>query len=117
VSHESPLASNPIANALRGALIAYGVALFSWWFARALPAHDTNDWRPGSLHMTALGVLLQIAAWVAKWLATRYERAHGMRGMLTPSVVGIAQVIIDGVTVLLFAVATFRGVVLVPATI
>jgi hypothetical protein len=108
---------SPIGTTLRGALIAYGVAFFSWWFARTLPADEASAWTPGNLYMIALGLVLQVAAWTVKWLAARYEREHGMTGMLSPTAVSTAQLIIDGVTVLLFAIATFRSIAIVPSNL
>jgi hypothetical protein len=107
---------SPLANALRGALIAYGVAFFSWWFGRTLP-QDSSASASDDLYLIAVGVGVQLAAWIAKWLAARYEREHGMSGLLTPAVASVVQLIIDGVTVMLFAIATFRSAALVPSSI
>lgn len=108
--------NSPIGNSARGALIAYGVVFFSWWFARALPA-DASPWASGNLRMIAFGTGLQVAAWLAKRLTARYERENGMTGMLAPTVASVAQLIIDGATVLLFAIATFRSIAIVPAAL
>jgi hypothetical protein len=107
---------SPPANALRGALIAYGVAFCSWWFGRTLP-EDSSAASSDNLYLIAVGIGVQLAAWIAKWFAARYEREHGMSGMLTPVVASIVQLIIDGVTVMLFAIATFRSIALVPSSI
>jgi hypothetical protein len=104
-----------IGNTLRGALIAYGVAFFSWWFARTLPVDATSASAPGNLYMIALGIGLQLAAWLAHWLVARYEREHGLTGMLTPTAIGVIQLILDGATVLLFAIATIRSIAILPA--
>jgi hypothetical protein len=108
---------SPMGNTLRGALIAYGVAFFSWWFARTLPADPANAGSPGDLYLIALGLVLQLTGWTVKWLVGRYEREHGMTGMLTPTVVGMVQLLIDGVTVSLFAIATFRSIAILPSAI
>jgi hypothetical protein len=107
---------SPLANALRGALIAYGVAFFSWWFGRTLP-EDSSVASSDNLYLIACGVGVQLTAWIAKWLTARYEREHGMSGMLTPAVASVVQLIIDGVTVMLFAIATFRSIALVASSI
>lgn len=112
----SLLRESPFGSALRAVLIAYGVAFFSWWFARTLPASD-DAWAPGNIYMIALGLALQFLAWVAKRVAMRYEREHEMPGALTPTVANIVRVAIDGVTVLLFAIATFRSVAIVPSNV
>jgi hypothetical protein len=96
---------------LRTLLITYGVAFFSWWFSRTLPSDESSrDWSPGSVYMIAVGLGLQLLMLTVKWIVTRYERDRGMEGMLSPSAVAVVQLLIDGVTVLLFAIATFRSI-------
>lgn len=77
-------------NALRGVLIGYGVAAFLFFQSRALP--------PGWAQvMLAAGVGLQLALFVL-------GRLHDKRAM------GLAELVADGVTVLLFALGTFKGI-------
>lgn len=77
-------------NALRGVLIGYGVAAFLFFQSRALPP----DW---SLVMLAAGIALQLALFVIGRLPDK--RA-----------LGLAELVADGATVLLFALGTFKGV-------
>lgn len=105
-------------SVFRGALIGYGVAFFTWYFSRTLPQDASLErWAPGGAYMIAIGLVLQLLMLAAKWLVQRYERKHRMHGMLTPEVVAIMRLLIDGVTVLLFAVATFRSVSILPSGI
>jgi hypothetical protein len=105
-------------SVFRGALIAYGVAFCSWYLSRVLPADEAgNAWAPGSVYMIAVGLVLQLLVLGAKWLVQRYEREHGMHGMLSSQVAAIARLLIDALTVMLFAVATFRSIAIVPSSI
>ena len=94
----------------RGLLIGYGVAFFSWYFSRSLPTPAEGAWTRGSVTMIAIGLALQLFMLLVKWWVGRYERTYGMQGMLKPAAVELVQLLIDGVTVLLFAVATFRSI-------
>ena len=98
-------------GSFRGILIAYGVAFFSWYFNRALPQDSsTSDSSAGGGFMIGIGLALQVLMLAVKWLVGRYERDHGMEGMLQPQAIAIVQLLIDGVTVLLFAIGTFRSI-------
>jgi hypothetical protein len=100
-------------SSFRGVLIGYGVAFFSWFFNRTLPEDETSrDWSAGSGYMIGIGLALQLLMLLVKWLVGRYERDHGMEGMLQPQAVAIVQLLIDGITVLLFAIGTFRSIAL-----
>ncbi|MGQ0509446.1 MAG: hypothetical protein ACT4P9_02425 [Betaproteobacteria bacterium] len=77
-------------NALRGVLISYGVGAFLFFQSRALP--------PGwSLVMLGAGVGLQLALLV-------------LGRILDKQAMSIAGLVADGVTVLLFALGTFKGI-------
>lgn len=76
-------------NALRGLLIGYGVAAFLFFQSRALP--------PGWAQvMLAAGVGLQVALFV-------------LGRVLDKQAMSLAGLVSDGVTVLLFALGTFKG--------
>lgn len=76
-------------NALRGILIGYGVAAFLFFQSRALPP----SW---SLIMLGAGVGLQLALFV-------------LGRFLDKQAMSLAGLVADGVTVLLFALGTFKG--------
>jgi hypothetical protein len=84
-----------LSGALRSAIIAYGIAAFAF----IVPQSAT-----GSRTMLVAGIAVQVLLLAAHWLAKRYT------GDLAPSAVAIVELIADGVTVLLFALATYMGV-------
>jgi hypothetical protein len=99
-------------GAIRSALIAYGIAAFVYFFPRS---HTNADGEPvlvaatGALQMLLVGLALQIVSLAIRKIVTRYERKHGMEGFLSPLALFIFELVVDAVTVLLFALATFRG--------
>ncbi len=86
-------------GAFRTLLIGYGVALFSFLFTRA-GIHEPAESIAEELLLGGIG--LQAAALAARWLIKR-------RGG-PAQVLGVVDLIADGVTVLLFALATFQGI-------
>jgi hypothetical protein len=75
---------------LRGALIAYGIAAFTYFYGKALP----SGW---VLMMLGAGVALQLILF-------------GLRKLALPAqAMQLAGLVADGITVLLFALGTFRG--------
>jgi hypothetical protein len=79
----------------RSALIAYGIAAFAF----IVPQSAT-----GSRTMLVVGIAVQVLLLAARWLAKRYAAE------LAPTTVSITELIADGVTVLLFALATYQGI-------
>jgi hypothetical protein len=89
----------PIAyGAFRTLLIGYGVAVFGYLFTRS-GIHQP----PESLaeEMLLGGIAVQVVMLAVRW---------GLRGQGREQILGIADLIADGVTVLLFALATFQGI-------
>ena len=83
---------------LRGALITLGILLLSWL-------------QPGlgsSQLGVAIGLLMQIIWGLALWLVRRYEQRHRLEGTLQPTVTFILELLIDAITVALFAEALLR---------
>ncbi len=93
-----------LSGAVRGAVIGYGIAAYFWFFPQAGAAS-------GVVKMLLAGIGLQIVAFVLRRLVVRYERANGLEGQVTPQAMYIFEMIADGVTVLLFALSTYLGVV------
>lgn len=105
-------------GAIRSALIAYGIGAFVYFFPRPHPSVEAE---PGLtapivtpatsvLQMLLIGLAMQMVAFALRKIVTRYERAHGVEGFLSPLALFIFELVADGVTVLLFAVATLRGI-------
>ena len=109
---ESPYERMRQHGAIRSALIAYGITAFVYFF----PRPQTNaDGEPvlmaatGALQILLVGLALQIVSFALRKIVTRYERKHGIEGFLSPLALFIFELVVDAVTVLLFALATFRG--------
>ncbi len=83
-------------GALRGALIAYGVAAFVYFNSKVLG----SDW---VLVMLGSGIAIQAVLFALRKTMERRELA------VAPQVMQLAALVADGVTVLLFAFGTFRG--------
>lgn len=98
-----------ISSRVRGILIAYGVAAFCWFFSRALPSGSPEDDSSGGA-LFAVGLALQVALVIARVLVKRYEREHALEGEIYPQAMYVFELFADAVTVLLFAVGTFRAI-------
>jgi hypothetical protein len=62
------------------------------------------------LTMLLVAIVLQIVLLVGRPLIARYERAHGLDGQISPVAIHVFQLVADGLTVLLFALAVFGGI-------
>jgi hypothetical protein len=96
-----------IHGTLRTVVIGYGVAAFTWLFTRRgliedpLAAASSNTARL----LFAFGIGCQILAFIARrWIKRRFEDEAGANAA------AIVEILADGATVLVFAVATFRGI-------
>ncbi len=90
---------------IRGILITYGVAAFSWFFSRALPSESSEE--PGSaMSAFAIGLALQILLVGARLLLKRLERDPETFGQA----MYLFELLADAVTVLLFAIGTHRAI-------
>jgi hypothetical protein len=98
-------------GAIRTALIGYGVSLFSYLFARSGLVTEASAPAPGGwvsaflLSGVGLQVLLILARVLIKHMADRDIATQALP---------IVELIGDGATVLLFALATFGAVVHAP---
>ena len=96
---------------LRSALIGYGAAAFTWLFTRSGLIEDPLAANASSAarQLFAWGIACQIVALVARWLI---RRRYGVEPDSTGTTLSATvEILADGVTVLLFAIATFRGFV------
>jgi len=98
-------------DVVRGVLIAVISLVAGYWIL--VPAEDAALGRFEGKRLAYIGiaVALQLAVLGGNWLVRRYERAHGMEGQLAPQARHVLQLLADGVSVLLFALAVFGGVV------
>ena len=94
----------------RSTLIGYGVAVFTWLFSRQMPA-DADHASSGSAGgMLAAGLGVQLVLFLIQRWAAHYDRNHGPDDAISPVVMYSCEILLDGVTVLLFAIATFSGI-------
>jgi hypothetical protein len=102
-----------LAGAIRGALIAYGIGAFVYFFPRPHPGMEgepTVTPSTGVLQAILIGLVLQMVAFAIRKIAARYERSRGLDGVVSLLMLYIFDLAVDAVTVLLFAIATFRGI-------
>ncbi len=86
-------------SAVRSVLITLGVILLVF----VQPNLET-----GSTGIV-IGLAMQIVWWLALWAVRRYERNHQLDGALQPIVVFILELLIDAITVALFAHAVLSN--------
>jgi hypothetical protein len=112
-SHEdkgrSPYESLRLNGMVRGAVIAYGIAATSLILSGSGVADRAAYSSKRLLTYLLVGLGLQALLFVVRRLTARYERAAGFEGQLSPLAVYLFELIVDAVTVFLFALATFRG--------
>lgn len=105
----SPYENLRLSGTIRSAIIAYGIGAFALLVTRSGDGPTAGVPRQ-VLYMVLTGLGLQALLLVVRTLAARYERSAGLEGQLSPLAVYLFELIADGVTVLLFALATYRGV-------
>ena len=98
-------------DVVRGVLIALISLLAGYWII--VPAEDAalGPFEGRRLTYIAIAIALQLGVFAGNWLVRRYEQAHGMDGQLAPGARHVLQLLADGVSVLLFALAVFGGVI------
>lgn len=95
---------------VRGILIAYGVAAFSLFFSR------TIGFDAGSSTI-AIGLAVQIGLLVARYIVKRYQRERGSSEEVVAQAMYLLELLADAVTVLLFALGTYRAILAPLATL
>ena len=114
MNDQHPSASDTFraSDVMRGMLITAIVALVGYFAVLPAPAPGHGGFvmtHTGSL-MLLVGVAMQLTILVGRPLLARYERARGIEGRLSPVAIHFLQLIADGLTVLLFALAVFGGI-------
>jgi hypothetical protein len=99
------------ADFARGVIIALVSLLAGYWILA--PKQDAVLGQPSGNRLAYIGIAvgLQVLVLGGNWLVRRYERAHGMEGQIAPDARHVLQLLADGVSVLLFALAVFGGIV------
>jgi hypothetical protein len=99
-----------VETAVRGALITYGVAAVTWLLARTSPAEGTAASTRSLVGMMSAGLALQVLWWLVRKLIARTERDADTAAVLTAQAHYVFEMLVDGVTILLFALATFAAI-------
>lgn len=101
-----------VAGTVRGLIIAYGIGAYAL-ISRNVGTSSQRDaasFSESPLNLILIGLGVQALRWVVMRAVARYEKTHDVEGALSPTVMYGVDLVIDGVSVLLFAVATFRGI-------
>jgi hypothetical protein len=108
-----PMQKNRVYGAVRTALIGYGVAAFMYFQVDAssgAASQALGDW--GSARgFVLMGIGLQLTLLLARALARRYVADAA----LATQIMGVCEIVADGVTVLLFAIATLGPITRLPS--
>ena len=108
-----------VAGTVRGLIIAYGIGAYAL-ISRNLGTDSQRDtvlFGASPLNLILIGLGVQAVRWVVMRTVARYEKTQDVEGVFSPTVMYGVDLVIDGVTVLLFAVATLRGISGVAASI
>jgi hypothetical protein len=105
----SPYASLRIQGSIRAVIVGYGVAGLSLLLFRRGPVEAATPMSRQVLYLLLTGLALQGLLLVVRTITARYERTAGLEGYLSPLVIYIFELVVDAVTVFLFAWATYRG--------
>lgn len=105
----SPYENLRLSGVFRGAVITYGILATTLILTRSGLGNPEEYSAKQVLFYLLTGLALQALLFIVRTLTARYERAAGLEGRLSPFVVYLFELIVDAVTVLLFALATFRG--------
>ena len=101
-----------LGGTVRSAIIAYGIGAVTYFFPQPMTLAESTTPAPAALalKMLLVGIGLQLLVLVVRWLVAGRNRAAGSEGSIAPVAVYVLELLVDGVTVLLFALATFRGI-------
>src|SRR5262245_9291125 len=105
----SPYETLLIQGSIRAVLLGYGLAGLSLLLSRHGPAGAATPMSRQVLYLLLSGLALQGLQLAIRTITARYERAAGLEGYLSPLVIYIFELVVDAVTVFLFAWATYRG--------
>ena len=97
-------------DAVRGVLIGVISVAAGFWILRPAEGSGRAPATGGQVAMIAIAVGLQLAVFAGNWLVRRWERVHGMEGQVAPHARHVLQLLADGASVLLFALAVFGGI-------
>jgi hypothetical protein len=98
-------------DAARGVLITVIIGVVGYFAVMPSPQPAQGGFwiTHNGLTMLLIAIALQLAIIFGRPLLARIERAQGMDGQISPMVIHVLQLLADGATVLLFALAVFGG--------
>jgi hypothetical protein len=96
----------------RGIVITAIMAIVGYvaWPAGPKAAQDGPTISTTGIQMLLVAAGMQAVLLFGRPLMLRFERAHGLEGQLSPWLIHVVQLLADGVTVLLFALAVFGSI-------
>jgi hypothetical protein len=97
-------------TSVRGAIIGYGILAYAFLVPAPVVA-GVAPFQFSARTLLALGVGLQLLVLAGRALARRYETRRGLEEQISPLVVFVLELVADGVTVLLFVLATYGPLV------
>lgn len=108
-NRQSPFARERSYGALRTLLISYGVAAFAFLSSRAADAPTALGTATSAQDLVVIGLAAQLLLVAARWLLRRRlsDRTAIAQATMALEIVG------DGVTVLLFALATLGPIIFI----
>jgi hypothetical protein len=99
-------------GAVRSAIIAFGIGAVT--FVAPLPKSSAGSSTPGpaagALTMLRVGIGFQLLVLLVRKLTAGRDTGEGGEGNPAPFAMFVIELLADGLTVLLFAIATFRGI-------
>ena len=97
---------------MRSAIIAYGIGAYAIFAPHAAgPAQaSAADLAGGIVSMLFTGTALQLLVFAVRVIAAAYERSTGEELALGALALYVFELLVDGATVLLFALATYGGI-------
>ena len=103
----SPFDQDRIYGVIRSALIGYGVAAFTYLFSRSSALEAVNAGQASAQSLVLSGLALQVLLIGARALIKRRvpESETATQGLMS------LELVADGITVLLFAIATMGAMI------
>lgn len=97
-------------DAVRGAIITYGIAAYTYFVPR-LGADPAESGLVANIpRMLIGGIALQLCALAGRAIVARVDRGRAPDFQPSPALASTLTLVVDGVTVLLFALATYGGI-------
>jgi hypothetical protein len=110
------LSKSVFSDTARGFIIAYGIGAYVM-LRHHLSGAALFESGLSAPSMILIGLVTQALRWLVLRAVSRYEANNAIEGTLSPTVKYAVDLAADGVTVLLFALGTFRGIAEITASV